>query len=130
MDDIKKLDSQGSLERNLDHPPLKDTVTIPSGGYTIIRFVADNPGVWFMHCHVEFHSESGMALLIRVNDPTNSILSKRPENWPTCGNFFNSNKQSDKNNSSLIILFNYTLLILNLIFFLTINLFNDGILFI
>ena len=124
MDDIKKLDREGLLERNLDRPPLKDTVTIPSGGYTIIRFIADNPGVWLLHCHVEFHSESGMSLLIRVNDPKNSILIKKPKNWPICGDYVNSN------NSNLNLLFNYTLFILNLIFFLIINLFGDGIFFI
>ncbi len=57
MDHIKRLDDQDLLQRNLDHPPLKDTVQIPSGGYTIIRFFANNPGIWLMHCHVEFHSE-------------------------------------------------------------------------
>ena len=29
---------------NLDRPPLKDTVVVPAGGYTVIRFKADNPG--------------------------------------------------------------------------------------
>lgn len=31
--------------------PLKDTVSIPSKGYTILRFKADNPGFWLLHCH-------------------------------------------------------------------------------
>jgi FtsP/CotA-like multicopper oxidase with cupredoxin domain len=25
-------------------PPIKDTISIPSRGYTIVRFIADNPG--------------------------------------------------------------------------------------
>ena len=29
---------------NLLNPPVKDTVTVPAGGYVIIRFPADNPG--------------------------------------------------------------------------------------
>lgn len=29
----------------------KDTISIPSKGYTIFRFKADNPGFWLMHCH-------------------------------------------------------------------------------
>ncbi len=37
------LNNEGMLPRNLDRPPFVD---IPSGGYTIIRFNADNPGIW------------------------------------------------------------------------------------
>lgn len=32
------------MERNFEDPPIKDTVTVPDGGYTVIRFIADNPG--------------------------------------------------------------------------------------
>ncbi|KAI8620075.1 Cupredoxin [Chytriomyces sp. MP71] len=31
-------------------------------GYAVIRFVADNPGVWLMHCHITFHLEAGLAI--------------------------------------------------------------------
>ncbi|KAJ3283504.1 ferroxidase fet3 [Blyttiomyces sp. JEL0837] len=41
-------------------PVRRDTVTIPGGGYVIIRFVADNPGVWLLHCHIEWHFEAGL----------------------------------------------------------------------
>ncbi len=37
---------------NMDHPVRKDTVVVPPGGYAVIRFVADNPGVWLAHCHM------------------------------------------------------------------------------
>jgi FtsP/CotA-like multicopper oxidase with cupredoxin domain len=30
---------------------IKDTISIPSKGYTIFRFKADNPGWWLLHCH-------------------------------------------------------------------------------
>ena len=29
---------------NLINPPVKDTITVPPGGYVVIRFKADNPG--------------------------------------------------------------------------------------
>ena len=29
---------------NLVNPPVKDTLTVPPGGYVVIRFKADNPG--------------------------------------------------------------------------------------
>jgi hypothetical protein len=30
----------------------RDVVMVPPGGSTTIRFKADNPGVWFFHCHM------------------------------------------------------------------------------
>ncbi|RVW45325.1 Laccase-14 [Vitis vinifera] len=37
-----------------------DTISVPSNGWVAIRFEASNPGVWFMHCHVERHLTWGM----------------------------------------------------------------------
>jgi L-ascorbate oxidase len=51
-DYVRTLDQSGMLPRNFDRPPLKDSVTVPAGGYTIIRFLADNPGSWLFHCHL------------------------------------------------------------------------------
>lgn len=44
VDQIKKLDSEGLIKRKLSHAPIKDTVTVPDGGYTVVRFHANNPG--------------------------------------------------------------------------------------
>lgn len=38
------LDNAGGLKRNLVNTIKKDTVTVPDGGYTVVRFTADNPG--------------------------------------------------------------------------------------
>ncbi|KAG2146288.1 Fet3 protein [Suillus clintonianus] len=43
------------------NPMRRDTVTITGGGSVTLRFVADNPGAWLFHCHVEWHLESGLA---------------------------------------------------------------------
>lgn len=85
MPDLIKMDKRGELKRNLDNPPLKDTVQVPSGGYTIFRFHADNPGVWSFHCHIENHAEAGMFLIFKVG--TESDLPPKPKNWPVCGDF-------------------------------------------
>jgi hypothetical protein len=85
MSTVKELDKQGLLKRNFHRPPLKDTTTVPVGGYTIIRFLTSNPGTWMFHCHQEFHSEIGMALLVKLGQKKD--LPSEPENWPQCGNF-------------------------------------------
>ena len=43
-DEIKRMDEQGQLARNLNRSIEVDTLAVPSGGYAILRFVADNPG--------------------------------------------------------------------------------------
>lgn len=64
---------------------MKDTVTVPDGGYTIVRFVADNPGYWLFHCHIEYHVEVGMALVFKVGDHKDMLPV--PKNFPTCSNY-------------------------------------------
>ncbi|KAJ2961495.1 hypothetical protein NQZ79_g3313 [Umbelopsis isabellina] len=43
------------------NPVRRDTVHVPAESYAVIRWRADNPAVWFFHCHVEWHLESGLA---------------------------------------------------------------------
>lgn len=34
---------------NLENPMRRDTVTIPAFSHIVIRFMADNPGLWALH---------------------------------------------------------------------------------
>ncbi|KAF8684873.1 hypothetical protein HU200_044158 [Digitaria exilis] len=76
---------------NLVNPVVKNTVLVPNRGWIAIRFVANNPGVWFMHCHYEFHLVMGMvAVFIVENGPTiDTSLPPPPDNFPTCGSKIN-----------------------------------------
>ncbi|KAL5284402.1 hypothetical protein ACFFRR_006598 [Megaselia abdita] len=49
--------------RPTERAPVKDTVTIPPRGYVALRFLVDNSGPWFWHCHFETHSLAGMELV-------------------------------------------------------------------
>ena len=62
----------------------KDTVVVPAGGYVVIDFIADNPGYWFLHCHIESHQLEGMAVVI---NETEAEQNPPPDGMPTCGNF-------------------------------------------
>lgn len=44
----------------------RDTINIPGYGYALIRFVADNPGVWPFHCHIGWHMEAGLLMQFNV----------------------------------------------------------------
>lgn len=37
-------------------------------GYTRIRWIADNPGVWLLHCHMEWHMAAGLAVTLIVDE--------------------------------------------------------------
>ncbi|KND86508.1 Iron transport multicopper oxidase FET3 [Tolypocladium ophioglossoides CBS 100239] len=45
-------------------PARRDTFVLPPHGYFVIRFVADNPGVWVFHCHIDWHLSSGLAMVM------------------------------------------------------------------
>lgn len=53
---------------NLQNPLRKDTVIVPRRGYVVLRFRADSPGIWMLHCHVLFHQGSGMAMGLHVGE--------------------------------------------------------------
>ncbi|KAF2166071.1 multicopper oxidase [Zasmidium cellare ATCC 36951] len=44
------------------NPPRRDTATLPAGGYLIMGFPADNPGLWLMHCHIPWHVGQGLSM--------------------------------------------------------------------
>lgn len=48
LDEVLALNRTNQIHRNLKNPPLKDTITVPDGGYTIIRFYTKNPGMKFL----------------------------------------------------------------------------------
>lgn len=41
-------------------PMRRDTLLINAGGYAVIRWKADNPGITLFHCHIEWHVEAGL----------------------------------------------------------------------
>ncbi|CAG8266059.1 unnamed protein product, partial [Penicillium nalgiovense] len=44
------------------YPARRDTFVAPPQGNFVIRFVADNPGVWLFHCHIDWHMSQGLAM--------------------------------------------------------------------
>ncbi|XP_028773788.1 laccase-4-like isoform X1 [Neltuma alba] len=71
---------------NLVDPVERNTIGLPSGGWTAIRFRADNPGVWFMHCHFEVHTTWGLKMAFLVDNgkgPKQSLIPP-PKDLPKC----------------------------------------------
>ncbi|KAG9326772.1 hypothetical protein KVV02_008662 [Mortierella alpina] len=53
---------EGKTPVNAVNPLRRDTATVPRNGFTVIRFKADNPGVWALHCHIEWHVTIGLVM--------------------------------------------------------------------
>ena len=68
----------------LANPPRKDTIIVPTSGYVVVRIRADNPGVWFLHCHIEFHNNHGMAMVLNESFAKHK---RPPAGFPVCRNF-------------------------------------------
>ncbi|KAK9289447.1 hypothetical protein L1049_007602 [Liquidambar formosana] len=71
---------------NLVDPIERNTVGVPSGGWVAIRFLADNPGVWFMHCHYDVHLSWGlkMAWVVMDGKLPRQKLPPPPSDLPKC----------------------------------------------
>ncbi|KAH9934150.1 multicopper oxidase-domain-containing protein [Fomitopsis serialis] len=56
---------QGQTPNNTT-PMLRDTVVIPAYTWMILRFVADNPGYWAFHCHIQWHMAAGLLFQFNI----------------------------------------------------------------
>ncbi|KAI0045345.1 multicopper oxidase [Auriscalpium vulgare] len=89
--------SAGNATYNFDNPVVRDVVTIGDSlnDEVTIRFVTDNPGPWFFHCHIDWHLTLGFAVVF-VED-AHDTLSRDPvpKAWqdlcPLYNNFLKSN---------------------------------------
>ncbi|XP_022887365.1 laccase-4-like [Olea europaea var. sylvestris] len=71
---------------NLVDPVERNTIGVPAGGWVAIRFLADNPGVWFMHCHFDVHTSWGlrMAWIVMDGPLPSQKLPPPPSDLPKC----------------------------------------------
>lgn len=67
---------------NLRNPPFRNTAVIFPYGWTALRFVADNPGAWAFHCHIEPHLHMGMGVVFAEGV---HLVGKVPHEALTCG---------------------------------------------
>jgi len=60
--DLEKNSSVSQL-LNYENPQMADTATLPKDGWLYLRFKANNPGVWPIHCHIAWHEFMGQLML-------------------------------------------------------------------
>ncbi|KAL2485212.1 Laccase-17 [Abeliophyllum distichum] len=78
--------TQDPANFNLVDPVERNTFGVPAGGWVAIRFLADNPGVWFMHCHFDVHTSWGlrMAWIVMDGPLPSQKLPPPPSDLPEC----------------------------------------------
>ncbi|KAG9315382.1 laccase [Chiua virens] len=72
----------GSNATNFVNPVRRDVVAIGSSSTdnVTIRFVTDNPGPWFLHCHIDWHLHHGFAAVFA--ESTAQISTEQvPADW-------------------------------------------------
>ncbi|KAJ6482687.1 laccase 1 [Mycena sanguinolenta] len=65
--------SAGSATYNWNNPVIRDVVSTGSaaaGDNVTIRFVTDNAGPWFLHCHIDYHLNIGLAVILVESSTT------------------------------------------------------------
>ncbi|KAJ0085237.1 hypothetical protein Patl1_07923 [Pistacia atlantica] len=74
------------LSYNFVDPPELNTMNLPKSGWATIRFFANNPGVWLMHCHLERHANWGMetVFIVRNGPSEDQKIRPPPAKMPSC----------------------------------------------
>ncbi|XP_059481594.1 uncharacterized protein LOC132200266 [Neocloeon triangulifer] len=104
LTEVRNIIEQGQVNRKNLHAPLKDTVTVPDGGFSLLRVKASNPGVWMFHCHIGFHVEIGMAFVFQVGEPEE--FAPKPKGFPQCGDWKPSSDGTVDSDEKRIVLIN------------------------
>ncbi|KUJ08596.1 uncharacterized protein LY89DRAFT_701877 [Mollisia scopiformis] len=61
VEDAGTFDATNATQTDYPATPMRrDTFVLRPSGYIVLRFQADNPGVWLFHCHIEWHVDQGL----------------------------------------------------------------------
>ncbi|KAH7891028.1 laccase [Phlebopus sp. FC_14] len=79
---------------NYKNPVRRDVVSSGiQGQQVVIRWVTDNSGPWFLHCHIDWHLEAGFAVVMAENPAeTRKHIGKVPNAWENLCPIYNSLK--------------------------------------
>ncbi|KAF9468169.1 laccase [Collybia nuda] len=79
---------------NYANPPRRDVVAVAGGNMTF-RFLSDNAGAWFLHCHIDWHLEAGLAVVF-AEAPTDNVSGPNsqitPADWKNLCPLYNELK--------------------------------------
>lgn len=76
---------------NYLNPVVRDVVSTGDvGSNTTIRFRTDNAGPWILHCHIDWHFDLGLAVVLAEDIADISLLNPTPTEWDNLCPAFNN----------------------------------------
>ena len=63
---------------------LRDTTRFESNSWLVLRYFADNPGVWLLHCHVSWHIPGMAAVIVEGEDLLHQNFNVPSETLRVC----------------------------------------------
>lgn len=88
-------DNTSAISTFPSKPMRRDVLMVKPQGNFVIRFKADNPGIWLFHCHIDWHLASGLAAAMveaplelqkSLTIPEDHYQACRDMGTPTAGN--------------------------------------------
>ncbi|KAJ7438290.1 Cupredoxin [Mycena galericulata] len=75
--------SAGNSTYNWDNPVIRDVTSTGNStdDLTTFRFTTDNAGPWFLHCHIDWHLDIGLAVVFAEDIPAIESQVKPPPSW-------------------------------------------------
>lgn len=93
------VEEDGAYTNNGTYPAIpmrRDTFMVHPNSNIVLRFQADNPGVWLFHCHIEWHIVSGLVATLveaplalqaqNITIPQDHLDACNSKGIPTAGN--------------------------------------------
>ncbi|UPL02713.1 hypothetical protein LCI18_013647 [Fusarium solani-melongenae] len=79
-------DEGGDQNQTFPNIPMRrDTLVLWPAGNIVLRFKADNPGIWLFHCHIEWHVASGLiATMVEAPDVLQQQLTVPQDHYDAC----------------------------------------------
>ncbi|ORY41700.1 Cupredoxin [Rhizoclosmatium globosum] len=75
------------LEGRKDRYPVAESEPATWFGYSVIRMVSDNPGLWLFHCHISWHMATGLGISLVESIEELQKLEKPWTVTDTCDSF-------------------------------------------
>lgn len=66
------------INENGEYSPLKHTVNVPPMQEVTIEFYGNEYGDWFLHCHILYHLDSGMARVVSYDTKRDERMKRYP----------------------------------------------------
>ena len=66
------------INENGEYSPLKHTVNVPPMQEVTIEFYGNEYGDWFLHCHILYHMDSGMARVVSYDTKRDERMKPYP----------------------------------------------------